>query len=64
MGNLSLKMIFLVELVLLELSFGQVVVWSNYLFVELVFVDLVWSSCRLVKLSHIRNFLVCLVIFS
>jgi hypothetical protein len=44
---------FLVQLVLVELSFGRVVVWLSCLLVELVLVDLSWSSCRLVELSHI-----------
>jgi hypothetical protein len=47
-------MIFLVELALVELSFSRVVVWFSCLLVELVLVDLLWSSCRLVKLSHIH----------
>jgi hypothetical protein len=53
MKNLSFKMTFLVELVLVELSFGRIVFWSSCLLVELVLVDLWWSSGHLVELSHI-----------
>jgi hypothetical protein len=45
----------LVKLVLVELSFGGVVFWSSCLLVELVLVDLTWSSCHLVMLSNIHH---------
>jgi hypothetical protein len=38
---------------LVELSFGRVVFLSSYCLVEFSLVDLSWSSCRLVELSHI-----------
>jgi hypothetical protein len=44
---------FLVEFVLVKLSFSRVVFRLSCLLVELVLVDL--SSCRVVKLSHIRR---------
>jgi hypothetical protein len=53
--KLSLKMNFLVRLVLVVLSFGRVVFWSSCLLVELVLVYLLWSSCRLVELSLIQT---------
>jgi hypothetical protein len=39
---------------LVELSFGLDGIWSSFCLVELALFDLTWSSCHLVKLSHIR----------
>jgi hypothetical protein len=43
----------LVQLVLVQLSFGRVVFWSSRCLVQLSFFILMWSSCRLVELSYI-----------
>jgi hypothetical protein len=51
--NWIAQMNFLVELVLVELSFGRVVFWSSCRLVQLSLVDLSWLSCRLVELSYI-----------
>jgi hypothetical protein len=44
---------FVLSCLLVNLSFSRVVFRSSCVLVELVLVDLSWSSCRLVKLSRI-----------